>query len=670
MRRSRLLSAHSRSFIVTVLPALVFGAVLPAIAGGGSFRGLGTATIFAQQEYGPEGLPRNRAQTAGMPTLKSRPVEPAPVRPQDRLRALAAPANDNFQNAQVLAIPSTVTGSNIDATLEAGESSPSCGGTGASVWFRFTPGTAGVFSASALGNFNTALALYTGSSVSSLTQMACSNNGTMDSRVSASVTAGTTYALRLAGFGGESGSYSLDVSLGPPSPITEFLLPTGALAGSITLGPDGALWFTETSRNRVGRITTAGVITEFPVPTPNSAPRTIVTGPDGALWFTEAGADQIGRITMAGVITEFGVGAGTLPLGLTSGPDGALWFTEFNVNRIGRMTTDGIVSSFPGSTSFASAQPVDIVRGPDGALWVAEFGAPRVGRITTGGTFTEFVVPSNSDTTRITLGPDGALWFTEALGGRIGRVTSAGVVTEFPLPTSISGQVGIVAGPDGALWFTESNSNEIGRITTTGNVTEFDIPTNDSSPVAITAGPDGAVWFTELGADKIGRMPVSTLGNAATLNGTVSLQGLTAGTTGYQVALEVRLFQPGGTVPVNTLQATTDVNGNFSVSGITPGVYDVEVKESRRIGRIARNLSLAAGINTQSFGDLLAGDVNGDDTVGLVDYSRLRASFGKCSGDTGYQPGADFNGDNCITLQDYSRLRANFGIAGPLNIAP
>ena len=102
--------------------------------------------------------------------------------------------------------------------------------------------------------------------------------------------------------------------------------------------------------------------------------------------------------------------------------------------------------------------------------------------------------------------------------------------------------------------------------------------------------------------------------------------------------------------------------GTQVVGGITPGTYDVEVKESRRMGRIARNLQLTAGVTTRIFGDLLAGDVNGDDVVSLVDYSRLRASYGKCVGDTGYQPAADFTGDGCVTLPDYSRLRATLGV--------
>ena len=52
-------------------------------------------------------------------------------------------------------------------------------------------------------------------------------------------------------------------------------------------GPDGNLWFTESLGNRIGRITTAGVMTEFPRHRPGSRPSGIVAGPDGNLWFTE-----------------------------------------------------------------------------------------------------------------------------------------------------------------------------------------------------------------------------------------------------------------------------------------------------------------------------------------------------------------------------------------------
>src|SRR4051794_18925632 len=84
---------------------------------------------------------------------------------------------------------------------------------------------------------------------------------------------------------------------------------------------------------------------------------------------------------------------------------------------------------------------------------------------------------------------------------------------------------------------------------------------------------------------------------SALLTGTVSLQGLTPGTNSHQVGLEVKLFPLGMTDPVAAFPATTDVNGNFSISGLPLGVYDVEAKEPRRLGRIARNVNILSGVN-------------------------------------------------------------------------
>src|SRR5437899_2191717 len=91
------------------------------------------------------------------------------------------------------------------------------------------------------------------------------------------------------------------------SRFTEFTVPTpGGAPQGIATGADGNLWFTEYFGNKVGRITTAGMITgEFTVPTPGSQPDGITAGPDGNLWFTEYFAGKIGRITTAGSITEF-----------------------------------------------------------------------------------------------------------------------------------------------------------------------------------------------------------------------------------------------------------------------------------------------------------------------------------------------------------------------------
>ncbi len=296
--------------------------------------------------------------------------------------------------------------------------------------------------------------------------------------------------------------------------ITDYpVTTTGAAPYDIVQGPDGALWFTETNANKIGRISTAGVVTnEYTIPTPGSQPAGIVVGPDGALWFTETVGNKIGRITTAGVITnEFPVlTAGAEPYGITTGPDGALWFTETLGNKIGRMTAAGVVTNETVIPT-AGSTPEGIAVGPDGALWFTEISANQIGRITTANVITnEFTVPTPaSNPSGIVAGPDGALWFTEGNAGKIGRITTAGVVTnEYPIPTATSGSLpfGITVGPDGAVWFSEGNGNNLGRITTAGVLTQYTIPTPASGPSGITAGPDGAVWFTEFNGNKIGRV--------------------------------------------------------------------------------------------------------------------------------------------------------------------
>jgi hypothetical protein len=193
----------------------------------------------------------------------------------------------------------------------------------------------------------------------------------------------------------------------------------------IAAGPDGALWFTEYGANNIGRITTSGEITEYPVPTVDSHPWWITAGPDAALWFTEAYAYKIGRIATSGEITEYPVPPGNADVsGITPGPDGALWFAETSGNNIGRITTSGAITEYPVPT--ANSWPFVITAGPDGALWFIEYDGQNIGRITTSGAITEYPVPAaGSWPYGITVGPDGALWFTEYAANKIGQAVLA-----------------------------------------------------------------------------------------------------------------------------------------------------------------------------------------------------------------------------------------------------
>ena len=226
--------------------------------------------------------------------------------------------------------------------------------------------------------------------------------------------------------------------------------------------------------------------TEYTIPTPNSGVFGITAGPDGAMWFTEWGANKIGRITTAGLLTEYPVLAFSVqPYGITAGPDGALWFTEEYGNKIGRITVAGSITEYPIPTY--GSDPIFITAGPDGALWFTEFQGQKIGRITTSGALTEYRISSGPGPWSIATGPDGALWFTEDAAG-IGRITTSGVITEYPIPQAGS-EPTITLGPDEVLWYTDSNNNAIVRTTvTSGSITV------STGPVALSFTVDGATY--------------------------------------------------------------------------------------------------------------------------------------------------------------------------------
>jgi virginiamycin B lyase len=75
----------------------------------------------------------------------------------------------------------------------------------------------------------------------------------------------------------------------------------------LTIGPDGALWFTNGSASNlgvasfgsIGELTTAGQLRVYTSPGVYLAdPGSITSGPDGALWFTSEGNDAIGRVAV------------------------------------------------------------------------------------------------------------------------------------------------------------------------------------------------------------------------------------------------------------------------------------------------------------------------------------------------------------------------------------
>jgi streptogramin lyase len=255
----------------------------------------------------------------------------------------------------------------------------------------------------------------------------------------------------------------------PGGSITQFAVPgTGAGAEAIAGGRDGNIWMVARGEMNgpdwILKVSPAGVVTKYPLAN-GVGPEGITWGPDGNIWFTEFWTGRVGRMTPAGVISEFSLPTPD-PRGIVTGPDHNLWIAEGGLQHesIARMTIKGEITEFPlGSDVNHQLQPYNIVAGPDGNMWFTEVG--QIGRITPAGVITQFLIGSGHDNVfGLTGGGDGNVWFIDATANTVGRITPTGAIRQYPLPRRNAGPVAIAAGSDGRLWFTESNVSLIASI--------------------------------------------------------------------------------------------------------------------------------------------------------------------------------------------------------------
>jgi CSLREA domain-containing protein len=210
---------------------------------------------------------------------------------------LTPPANDNFANAQVLVptgtgptpTPITVTGRNTGAGFENGEPSHGPGTPIRSVWYKWTAPTSDLYSFTTSGSgFDTVMAIYTGSSVSALTQIAANDDTTAfdtTSKINFRTTAGVTYSIAIDGKNGASGNILL--TYGRYRRLYRLYLQnfngfqTTIVPGSVT-----AIRQDNTGPTIPATFISLGVY-EFDLPNDNSAYIAKILGPSGIVWQPE-----------------------------------------------------------------------------------------------------------------------------------------------------------------------------------------------------------------------------------------------------------------------------------------------------------------------------------------------------------------------------------------------
>jgi len=169
--------------------------------------------------------------------------------------AAVAPPNDDFANRIALSGDlATTTGANTGGSSEPGESNHAGLLSYQSVWWTWTAPTNGSVAISTEGSsFATVLAVYTGTSVASLTPVASDaySDTNLTSLVNFPVTKGTTYQVAVDSFLGQFGQIKLSLVLqGPGLPVLRLgdliQKPNGEFQFALT-GPPNATFVVEAS---------------------------------------------------------------------------------------------------------------------------------------------------------------------------------------------------------------------------------------------------------------------------------------------------------------------------------------------------------------------------------------------------------------------------------------
>jgi|GEM_PF-576051 len=189
------------------------------------------------------------------------------------------PPNDNFANAQIISgCNGNVNGSTFGATRETGEPShdpPDATSLSPNhtVWYQWQAPSSGSATITTAGSdFDTILAVYTGSTLNALSRQAFNDdvqNGVIrTSTVTFPANGGTVYSIAIDGWGGEAGTVKLNWGCGgtpPPSPTptqspTDLSITTNSAKDQ--LAPGASLTYLITVTNNSGPVATSVTVTD------------------------------------------------------------------------------------------------------------------------------------------------------------------------------------------------------------------------------------------------------------------------------------------------------------------------------------------------------------------------------------------------------------------------
>lgn len=127
--------------------------------------------------------------------------------------------------------------------------------------------------------------------------------------------------------------------------------------------------------------------------------------------------------------------------------------------------------------------------------------------------------------------------------------------------------------------------------------------------------------------------------------------------------ITLQLRNEGTTTVFKEILVNIDADTVYTFDSPVAGRYDVAVKHLNWLRGIR---TVVVGVSDLGAQNVLLnnGDLNGDNTVNVVDFLALRQAFGSAPGAGNWNPMADLNKDGFVSVADFLILRKNFGRTG------
>jgi hypothetical protein len=152
-------------------------------------------------------------------------------------------------------------------------------------------------------------------------------------------------------------------------------------------------------------------------------------------------------------------------------------------------------------------------------------------------------------------------------------------------------------------------------------------------------------------------------GTLITASGEAQLTNFLGDTTKVPVTLEV--LEQGTDTIVESISTYVDGVDLYSTTLMSRGTYDIGIRASHWLRSRIQGVTIAEGIPLAlDQVSLVNGDVNGDNSIDLLDYFRLSDAYNTEKLGPGFDPNADLNGDDSVDLLDYFVLSDNYNLVG------